>query len=571
MNRRTFFGVLCCCLAWFACAAAVCAADDFVILGERNAFWTNNRAAPVCKELVKLQKQHAFHSVSFTPAGDWVVLLEGGGYFSSNVNLDACRKLTELQKARNIFQCVSFAPSGGWTVLWGQNGNWTEGTIPDEAFNKMQEVVKGGGTLRSIAFGPNGAWVVLFDQTGIWCGNIPDDLDKVFDNALKQGLTIRCVCFTTSGTWICLTSNDWWTSDLNHPASKMIADLDRQHKSLHWVAVAPAIGPHDFEKWGAVIRRQHDAKSPGGYAFAVLHQGKVVKEGAEGWARAPWEAEHPSVKWTLDKPMGVASVSKTITAVALLKLWEEHDHKFSLDGAFWPHLQKICPRAHADVKKVTIRQLLQHKSGFKKTDDYFTPQDLEKLLEEPLTHQPGTHQEYNNNNFFIARLVLEQIGKVEYTPYVKEHVLKPMGITRMETHFEAEQPTCGYGKPGSMRPGFPFDWECTATAGAGGWYGSIADMVRFLAGLRDHKVLNAATTKMMYKDLLGWDTSDPGWEKNGGWSWDDGDSPGSRAGAFRSSIYHFPDDVDAVMFINSEAGDDPQEILRKAWIESMQK
>ena len=76
---------------------------------------------------------------------------------------------------------------------------------------------------------------------------------------------------------------------------------------------------------------------------------------------------------------------------------------------------------------------------------------------------------------------------------------------------------------------------------------------------------------MMYKDLLGWDTSDPGWEKNGGWFWDEGAAPGSRAGAFRSSIFHFPDDVDAVMFINSDTPNAPEGILRQAWTESMQK
>ena len=571
MSRR----ILCCIvsgwLAWFSFTTAARAAGDFVILGEGNAFWTNNPGSPICKKLIKLQKGHTFHCVSFTPTGDWVAMLEGNDYCTSNVNLPACKKLAELQKGKIAFKCAAFAPDGGWTVLWNQNGNWTHGSIPDDAFKKMQEVVKGGGTLRSIAFGPNGAWVLLFDKTGIRCGNIPDDLGKVFDNAIKKGLTVRCVCFTTSGTWICLTNNGWWTSDLNHPASKMIAALDKQHQSLHWVAVAPEIGPHDFKKWAAVIHRQCDGKLPGGYAFEVLHGGKVVAEGAEGWARAPWEMNHPSVKWTLDKPMGIASVSKTITAVSLLKLWEETGKKFSLDGPFWFHIRTICPDASADVKTVTIRQLLEHKSGFKKSHDYTNPKDLEKLLTQPLAYKPGTHYAYDNNNFYIARLVLEQIGHVQYTSYVKEHVLKPMGITRMETHFQAKQPTCGYGKLGSTRPGFPFDWNCDATAGAAGWYASITDFGRFLVGLRDHKVLSAATTGMMYKDLLGWDTSDPGWEKNGGWFWDEGAATGSRGGAFLASIFHFPDDVDAVMFINSDTANVPEKILQQAWTESMQK
>jgi Beta-lactamase len=133
------------------------------------------------------------------------------------------------------------------------------------------------------------------------------------------------------------------------------------------------------------------------------------------------------------------------------------------------------------------------------------------------------------------------------------------------------QPTCGYGKPGTTRPGFPFAWNCDSTAGAAGWYGSVADVGRFLAGLRDHKVLSAATTDMMYKELLGWDTSEPGWEKNGGWFWNEGAAPAARAGAFRSSIFHFPDDGEAVMFINSDTDNLPETVLRLAWTQSMQE
>jgi hypothetical protein len=32
-----------------------------------------------------------------------------------------------------------------------------------------------------------------------------------------------------------------------------------------------------------------------------MQQGKIVASGPQGWARAPWEKLHPSVKWTLDK------------------------------------------------------------------------------------------------------------------------------------------------------------------------------------------------------------------------------------------------------------------------------
>ena len=464
--------VVACCLAWPSFATVARAAGDFVILGEGNAFWTNNPSAPVCKELIKLQKDHTFHCVAFTPTGDWVALLGGNGYYTSNLNLPACKRLAELQKGKNTFKCAAFAPAGGWTVLWNQNGNWTEGNVPPEAFKQMQEVIKGGSTLRSMAFGPSGAWVLLFDKTGIRYGNVPGNLREVLDNAAGKGLAIRCVCFTTTGTWFCLTDNGWWTSDLNHPAAKMIAALEKQHRSLKWVAVAPEIGPHDFKQWAAIIHEKCDGKLPGGYAFEVLHQGKVMAKGAGGWARAPWEKNHPSVPWTLDKPMGVASVSKTITAVALLKLWEESGKKFSLDGAFWPHIKAICPQASPlSVKTVTIRQLLEHKSGFKKSDDsreHTTPKDMEKLLLQPLTFTAGTHYAYDNNNFYIARLVLEQIGHVEYTAYVKGHVLKPMGIIRMETRFQAQEPTLRLRQTGNQAARLSVRLELRCDGGGGG-------------------------------------------------------------------------------------------------------
>ena len=349
MNRRVMARTVCGCLAWCAFATVAHAAGDFVILGEGNAFWTNNLDAPVCKELVKLQKEQHVSQRRLHAHGRL------GRAVGRQRLLHQQRQPARLQEAhanckreRTPSSAPRFAPAGGWTVLWNQNGNWTEGSIPDEAFKKMQEVVKGGGTLRSIAFGPNGAWVVLFDKTGIWCGNIPDDLGKVFDNAIKKGLTVRCVCFTTTGTWICLTNNGWWTSDSESSGVEDDRGADTASISRSTGSPSRRRSVRTISTNGpAIIHQQCDGKLPGGYAFEVLHKGKVVAKGAEGWARAPWEPDHPSVKWTLDKPMGVASVSKTITAVALLKLWEETDQKFSLDEAFWPHIKAICPEASA--------------------------------------------------------------------------------------------------------------------------------------------------------------------------------------------------------------------------------
>jgi CubicO group peptidase (beta-lactamase class C family) len=260
--------------------------------------------------------------------------------------------------------------------------------------------------------------------------------------------------------------------------------------------------------------------------------------------------------------MQIASVSKTVTAVALLKLREDSqntDQAFSLDDPFWPHIEKLCPKAADDVKRVTIRQLLMHTSGFEDKAGEEMPRDLDKLLNRPLAYAPGKGSKYQNINYYLARLVLEGVGKVEYTPYVKEHVLKPMGITGMDTHFDASRLACGYAK--SDKPnaaGDPWAVNFDATAGAGGWFATADEMGKFLEGVRTHTVLSEKTTKEMLKDNLGWDYSDPGWTKGGLVI-----NGAGQIVACRASL--FPDGVTAVIFVNAKSPTE-EDPLGLAWL-----
>lgn len=538
-------------------------AGEWFILEDQSGWHANDLAHPVAQGLKRFADR-SLHSVAFTPDGDWVILFGANGVWTSNLQLPATQKLIELMKG-NTLKCVAFTPGGGWCVFWNQNGYQAQG-IPDAAFERIEHIAKNGGALRSISFSPTGGWVILFNEAGVYFGGVPPDLAHVLNMAVINRNPVHCVSFTSRGDWFVIAADGLRTSNPNLPVSKELARLGNEGKSLRWVTVAPELGEHHFDRWAPFIAKAYDGKIPGGYAFEVMSHGEIVASGAYGLAREPRETLLPSMKWTLRTPIGIASVSKTISAVALLKLWEESGEKFSLDAPFWPHLRDAFPSVHADVKKVTIRQLLTHRSGFKAVDDCTTPAALQKLFDLPLEHPPGEFYRYENNNFYIVRLLIEQIGHVQYTPYVKAHVLAPMGITEMETHF-GDRGACGY-ENADARPGFPFAWNCDAWAGAAGWYGSVADLGLFLKGLRDHRVLNARTTGMMFKDQLGWDTSSPGIAKNGGWMWDEGARPGARAGQYKSAIIHFPDDVDATLLVNCDPPIDPEPLLFKAWFES---
>jgi len=329
---------------------------------------------------------------------------------------------------------------------------------------------------------------------------------------------------------------------------------------------SPPGRPHDFAEWDRLIRKELDGTLAGGYAYEILQNGRVVASDQRGFARAPREKVSPSVPMTLFKPAPMASVSKTITAVAMLRLWEEKKGGFSLDDPFWPYVKRLAPHPDPEVTKITIRQLLKHQSGFGKTADLTSHEDLSALLKRPLVRRPGRKFEYLDNNYYIARVVLEQIARESYPRYVRNHVLRPMGITQMKTCCEPHAPMCGYGEADDQsKPGYPFAWDCTRWAGGAGWYGSVDDMARFMHGLRDGNVLSGQAKQILFTDALGFDWEEPGFGKGGDWVFDDN----VQEGEVHTAVCYFPDGIEAAMVINAAYAQGPLELLEDTWKQSL--
>lgn len=326
---------------------------------------------------------------------------------------------------------------------------------------------------------------------------------------------------------------------------------------------APGPPPHDFSRFAAIIHRQLAGHIEGGYAFAVTHGGAIVASDTFGWARTPSERERPGMKWTLDTSMALASVSKTITAVSLLHLWDEKAHAFSLDDPFWPLVERLFPDARPDVRTITIRQLLMHRSGISNVNDAQSVADLRVLLRQPLEFTPGSRFAYHNNNYLILRYVLEQIAHAGYTPYIEQHVLNPMGITKMDTRAPHPLQVSGYLKLGERGPSYPFDWDRTSSAGAAGWYGSVRELSTFLLHVHDGRTLSDVAWKEMWKDALGWDRQSP-LSKGGDFGW----NSAQGSGEMHSGIAIYPDDVQAVLLVNCATPVGPGAALDVAWRET---
>jgi CubicO group peptidase (beta-lactamase class C family) len=282
-----------------------------------------------------------------------------------------------------------------------------------------------------------------------------------------------------------------------------------------------------------------------GAGVAVTRGGKLIVARGYGWADI--EAHEPMQPTTL---IGLASVSKPITGVTILKLVEQgrlhlDDHVFQLLGELRaPPGQTVDPR----LKEITVRMLLEHAGGWDRSKSgdptgfgqkvhnelgVPLPVTIDQLIYymngQPFDFAPGTEQKYSNYGFAILGRVIERVTGQPYVQYVEQNTLEPMGIRAIKMsnggrpdnvtgylQNEAKRYIAGTAKalPLGKNP---------AAAPAGGWSGSAVALARFLTaidGTRTGKTfLDAATMQQM----LARPEPPLTIRKNGGWfglGWD---------------------------------------------------
>jgi CubicO group peptidase (beta-lactamase class C family) len=221
--------------------------------------------------------------------------------------------------------------------------------------------------------------------------------------------------------------------------------------------------------------------------------GKPVFSKAVGLADR--EAGRPN---TVETSFNLGSINKVFTATAIRQLAAQG--KLNLDstmGAYWPDYP------NRDVaRKVTIRQLLEHKGGLGGnifgTPTGGTRRDIRQLKDflplfvfEPLQFEPGTHQAYSNAGYVVLGLLIERLSGESYYDYVRNHVYQPAGLSHT-AHYRYDSLPAGtaIGYIREDGPGIHRNAESLPGIGssAGGGYSTATDLVRFIQALRERRV-----------------------------------------------------------------------------------
>jgi CubicO group peptidase (beta-lactamase class C family) len=183
----------------------------------------------------------------------------------------------------------------------------------------------------------------------------------------------------------------------------------------------------------SVFARFDRTDSPG-CALLVRRDGRTAY--ARGYGMASLEL---GVAITPATVMDIGSTSKQFTAAAIWLLAQQG--KLSLDDEVQKHLPEL-PRFDAPV---TIRQILQHTSGWRDYTDLLamggaqdeevtTPADAMAALvrQRGGNFTPGTSWTYSNSGFFLASQVIERASGMPMRRYVREQIFAPLGMTQSD-------------------------------------------------------------------------------------------------------------------------------------------
>jgi len=251
-------------------------------------------------------------------------------------------------------------------------------------------------------------------------------------------------------------------------------------------------------------------------------------DGSFSWSGAAGIAsQEGQVPITKDTPIYISSITKLYTATAIMCLYEKG--AFSLDDPMSKYLpEDLIERIHVYKGKdysqeITIKQLLSHTSGIA---DYYTEKPkggkslFDLFLEKPKrswtvdetierarkdlepNFQPGTDASYSDTNFQLLGKIIEAVtGKPLHIVY-EDFIFRPLGLRHTWLVGRSEPQLAPSAAPADV---FYKDMNITRTRSNGAYWadGGIVstaeEMIIFLKGLNEGRIVNRDTLKLMHQ------------------------------------------------------------------------
>lgn len=234
--------------------------------------------------------------------------------------------------------------------------------------------------------------------------------------------------------------------------------------------------------------------------FLVAKNGNIIFEQYSGLADV-----EKNLSITSETPIHLASISKVLTGVAILKLVETN--KIQLDQK----VNTILPTF--PYPETTIRQLLNHRSGLPnyayvlhdlKIGDRNNPISNEEVLDVlaknnvGLVRNPDKGFYYSNTNYVLLALIIEKVQKMTYPEAMKYMIFDPLGmkntfVFEYDKHKDSVSSSYGYR-------GTKWGWDhLDKTYGDKNIYSTPRDLFKLDQAMYSDKFLSKKIKNEAYK------------------------------------------------------------------------
>lgn len=237
-----------------------------------------------------------------------------------------------------------------------------------------------------------------------------------------------------------------------------------------------------------------------GYAVGVIRDGRVVA--LRGYGLADREAATPVDRRTMFR---WASISKTLTAVAALQLFEQG--RLDLDA----DVRNYVPEFPEKKAIVTTRQLLCHQGGIRHySNGKIVPNErtyteahpfesvilaLDEFKDSPLIARPGDRLSYSTHGYVLLSAVVERAGKLPFAEQVSERICRPLGLESLQPDYqwvEIPRRAVGYVKRAKQIERST-DTDVSWKLGGGGYISTIDDLALWCAAVARGDLLQRKT------------------------------------------------------------------------------
>ena len=175
---------------------------------------------------------------------------------------------------------------------------------------------------------------------------------------------------------------------------------------------------NEFKNLETEIQETVDKLNVVGLSISVIENNKISYSQGFGYADID-----KNIKTDTNTIYRIASISKSITASAIMKLYEEG--KFKLDDDINDYLNGFEVRnPNFPDEKITFRMLLTHTSSIIDGDTYSTIYDIQDFGD----YKPGDQFEYSNYGYNLLATLIEQISNQDFEDFVQENIFKPLNM-----------------------------------------------------------------------------------------------------------------------------------------------